>query len=90
MNKCLNNDKLREEYFLSELRSQTFYPGWISVKDKLPEPNNWIIYAVLTREPKLYRHQMAYFSTSRKWIRQEEQQRIIKVTHWMMLPELPV
>lgn len=59
---------------------------WISVKDRLPEPNNWKIYAVLTDEYNLYRHQVAYYSTSKEWLMECDQRKPIKVTHWIELP----
>lgn len=59
---------------------------WISVKEKLPMPSNWTIYAVLTNEKKLYRYQMAFYSTREKWFLESDQSKPIKVTHWYKLP----
>lgn len=67
-----------------------FNNGWISVKDRLPKEDNWILYAVLVDDDKLYRHQIAYYSKSKKWYRENEQHRSLKVTHWFPLPGLPL
>jgi len=60
---------------------------WISVKDRLPEPDNWILHAVLVNDSKLFRHQIAYYSISLKWIL-ESDKTVLKVTHWFPLPDV--
>lgn len=60
---------------------------WISIKDELPKPNNWIVYAVLTNENRIHKHQIAYYSTSKKWHLESDPKNFINVTHWIPLPE---
>lgn len=61
---------------------------WIKVKDKLPEKDNWKVYAVLTNEDHLRKHQIAWFQYSDKTFRLEcRPSKPIKVTHWISLPE---
>ena len=62
---------------------------WISVKERLPEMNNWILYAVLVEDNKLYKHQIAYYTKSKKWYKEDAQNTPINVTHWLALPKLP-
>lgn len=61
---------------------------WIDVKKRLPKPHNWTLYAVLVDDPKLYRHQIAYYSISKIWFLESEQRQAIKVTHWYPLPRM--
>lgn len=61
---------------------------WISVKDRLPEKDNWKVYAVITNQLDLRKFQMAWFQYSDKTFRLENEPNFpIKVTHWMPLPE---
>jgi len=62
---------------------------WLSVKEKLPIPNNWNLYAVLVSDEKLYRHQIAFYSKRNKWYIESNQKKSIKVTHYIVLPENP-
>jgi hypothetical protein len=73
-------------YALDANKEKEEMSEWIGVKDRLPEPNNWILYEVLVNDPKLYRHQIAYYSISKKWIIESAQHRFVKVTHWYPLP----
>jgi hypothetical protein len=60
---------------------------WISVKDRLPENDNWRMYAVLTCEKDLHKNQVAWFEFSSKTFKTEKQPcRTLKVTHWLLLP----
>ncbi len=66
------------------------YGEWISVKKKLPDKNNWKVYAVLTNQDDLRKYQMAWFQHSTKTFRLENKpDHDLKVTHWMPLPEPP-
>ena len=60
---------------------------WIDVKNELPKPDNWILYAVLVEDEILYRTQIAYYSKSNVWYRESEQKIPVKVTHWFPLPD---
>lgn len=60
---------------------------WISIKDRLPEKNNWKVYAVLTNQNDLRQYQIAWFQYSDKTFRLESNpDKSIKVTHWIELP----
>ena len=64
--------------------------NWISVKGRLPDKNNWKVYAVLTNQNDLRKHQIAWFQYSDKTFRLEANpDQPIHVTHWMELPEPP-
>ena len=62
---------------------------WISVKDRLPDANRWKCYAVLCNEKKYHRRQIAWFDEQDEKFMLEKGNIILKVTHWMPLPDLP-
>lgn len=60
---------------------------WIDVKKRLPEKDNWRMYAVLTDERDLHKVQVAWFQHSDQTFRFERKPtRVINVTHWLLLP----
>ena len=56
-------------------------------KKRLPEKDNWRMYAVLTNERDIHKNQVAWFQHSDNTFRFERKPtRIMKVTHWLLLP----
>lgn len=61
-------------------------PGWISVKDRLPEEGEDVVIIVRTGVP--YWYHVAYLKHGR-WMRDSGRCIYDAVTHWMPLPEPP-
>ena len=64
---------------------------WISVKERLPETDDFVIVAVLDERgdtPYQYTDFGWYLDAARCWIVNAEQRR--DITHWMPLPEPPM
>lgn len=64
-------------------------PEWISVKDRLPEENDfYLVYIVANSCPKNRQIITLYFSNlSKRFIYGSDE--IFTVTHWMSLPQKP-
>lgn len=64
--------------------------SWINIKHELPEKDPWKVYAVLTNQDNLRKHQIAWFNHSDKTFRLENYpDKPLKVTYWMELPHFP-
>ena len=65
--------------------------GWISVKDRMPEPNKDVLLAIYCEETDSYYQVIAWQTTSGDWDSNDEVflQYDDEVTHWMPLPEPP-
>ena len=73
---------------IEELQAQI--PRWISVEERLPETDDFVIVAVLDERgdtPYQYTDFGWYLDAARCWIVNAEQRR--DITHWMPLPEPP-
>ena len=65
--------------------------GWISVEDRLPEPNNSVLLAVYDREHEFTYRIVAWLNTSGDWDSNDDEfnQGDDDVLYWMPLPEPP-
>lgn len=59
---------------------------WISVKDRLPE-NGKIVLAYSKEKGVTFTHRLWFHQTDRPFV--IEYEGMVKVTHWMPLPEPP-
>lgn len=75
---------------IKKLVSEKTVPHWISVEERLPETDDWVIVAILDDRgdtPYQYADFGWYLDAARCWIINAEQRR--DVTHWMPLPAPP-
>lgn len=68
------------------VREITNMVGWISVEDRLPEPNTLVL-VVFKRHDEIRRRGFGTLQTHGVWYVSNEG--MPPVTHWMPLPELP-
>lgn len=66
-------------------------PGWISVKERMPEPNDSVLLAVYDRDHRYTYRTVAWLNTSGDWDSNDDgfNQGDEDVLYWMPLPEPP-
>lgn len=68
------------DYLNQRISSIKPISDWISVKDRLPEPNTWVL---------VYSKQGVYVNLRLDYIHKGRWVNSFLVTHWMPIPELP-
>ena len=63
---------------------QAAQPQWIPVSERLPENNSGIYLCSGHEGTKFICHRR-----NNEWIRSPQMKRVVGITHWMPLPELP-
>lgn len=91
---CGQGAALTKALIFAALKSKSIIPtvgGWVSVKDRMPEPNKDVLLAVYCEETDSYYQVIAWQTTSGDWDSNDEVfcQYDDEVTHWMPLPEPP-
>ena len=67
-----------------ELQAAKAQPQWIPVSERLPENNSGIYLCSGHEGTKFICHRR-----NNEWIRSPQMKRVVGITHWMPLPELP-
>lgn len=66
-------------HFIDGAKWADSHPAWVSVEERLPEETGWYLVATPTLNSKV---DVALWDG--KW------RRLVTITHWMPLPQLPV